>query len=217
MRKLFGAGIALIALVGCGSSGRALEGKAPADVTDIYAIDSQGRTAHADTATGDFHVDLAPGASDVLFVALADGTIAPLVFDANADGARQSRIPDFTGTVQLGQLTLVDLSGQRNGEGTEEAESEENPLDAIDSDDDGEADFADGDDDDDGQEDGDDADSDGNGDDDDDEDLDSDDDGSPDEADSDDDNDGTDDADDDDGEEDDDDGEEGDDDGEDTD
>lgn len=181
--------------VGCaGSQEKTLTGVAPQGASDIYAVDTQGRTAHADAATGDFKVVMEPGAPMVLFVAMADGSIAPLTFDADAAGTRQSRIPDFTGTVDLGQLTIVDLTTQRDGEGTVEADSEENPLDGIDSDDDGESDLDDADDDGDGEGDDDDSDDDGDGEDDDDQDLDSDDDGSPDEADSDDDDDGTEDA-----------------------
>lgn len=181
--------------MGCsGSQEKTLTGVAPQGASDIYAIDTQGRTAHADAATGDFKVVMEPGAPMVLFVAMADGSIAPLTFDADASGTRQSRIPDFTGTVALGQVSIVDLTAQRDGEGTVEAESEENPLDAVDSDDDGESDHADADDDNDGEGDDADADDDGDGEDDDDQDLDADDDGSPDEADSDDDDDGTEDA-----------------------
>jgi hypothetical protein len=188
MRKLLW--LSLFA-VGCaGSQEKTLTGTAPQGAADIYAIDTQGRTAHADATSGAFSVVMEPGAPMVLFVAMDDGSIAPLTFDADAAGTRQSRIPDFTGTIDLGQLSIVDLTTQRDGQGTVEAESEENPLDEIDSDDDGEADREDADDDGDGEEDGDDEDDDGDGEDDDEQDLDSDDDGSPDEADSDDDDDG---------------------------
>ncbi len=181
--------------MGCsGSQEKTLTGVAPQGATDIYAIDTQGRTAHADAATGDFKVTMEPGAPMVLFVAMADGSIAPLTFDSNSAGTRQSRIPDFTGTVALGQVSIVDLTAQRDGQGTVEAESESNPLDSVDSDEDGESDLSDADDDGDGEGDDVDADDDGNGQDDSAEDMDSDDDGSPDEADSDDDDDGTEDA-----------------------
>lgn len=191
MRNTWVLGLMAAVMVGCSgeSADRALRGSAPDGATDIFAIDTAGRAAHADATSGEFTVALEPGAPVVLFVALADGTIAPLTFD-NGLGGRQSRIPDFSGTVDLGQLTVVDLSGQRNGEGTVEAESEENPLDGIDSDDDGESDLEDTDDDDDGSDDDEDADDDGDGEDDDEQDLDADDDGSPDAADDDDDDDG---------------------------
>jgi hypothetical protein len=197
MRTIFGIGL-VTALARCGASAdRALSGTAPEGASDIYAIDSQGRTSHADSATGAFTVALEPGASVILYVALADGTVAPLVFDSNRSGGRQSVIPDFEGRIELGQLTIVDRSTQRDGEGSEEANSEDNPLEDVDSDDDGESDVDDDDDDNDGQGDADDDDADGDGHDDDEADQDCDDDGSPDEADSDDDDDGVEDADDD--------------------
>jgi hypothetical protein len=192
----------LFALAGCGAQGgREIHGVAPEGVSDIYAMDTQGRTAHADATSGEFSVALEPGAPAVLFFQREDGVVAPLVFD-DGHGGTQSVIPDFEGTVELGQVSIVDRTAARDGEGDVTAESEENPLDDVDSDDDGESDSEDEDDDDDGVEDESDDDDDGDGEDDDESDLDEDDDGDPDESDDDDDNDGVDDEEDEDSEDD---------------
>ena len=188
--------IGLSFIAACSSSSstsdRSIQGVAPAGATDIYAIDTQGRSAHADVVTGEFHVDLEAGAPVVLFFATADGQVAPLVF-SNGHGGTQSVIPDFSGAVTLGQITIVDGALAKTDSTAPTAASEQNPLETVDSDGDGTADLSDEDDDGDGTADTEDADVDGDGTDDDDSDLDLDDDGRPDECDEDDDGDGEDD------------------------
>ncbi len=195
---------ALSLLAACGGpanvpadAGRNLRGVAPEGAT-VYAIDTSGRRSDGQMDGSRFDVALAPGSVAHLFVVDADGTHV-LRFASGANGENVSAIPDFTGAIELGQLTVVN-DGRRNPDPVTFAESETNPLEGCDSDGDGQSDFEDSDDDDDGVEDDEDDDDAGTGVADADEDLDSDDDGQPDVCDDDDDDDGVpDDEDDDDG------------------
>lgn len=190
----------LLALAACNanpSAVRALEGTAPASAARVYTVDTAGATAEAALDGAQFTVQLSPGTDVFLFVEQTDGRVGALSFD-DGHGGMTSRIPPFSGTIDLGAVTVTDLSQRARGASTLEVTSEHDPLAETDSDGDGESDLEDADDDGDGTGDADDADADGDGTDDHDEDLDSDDDGACDDADDDDDDDGTDDADDDD-------------------
>jgi hypothetical protein len=175
--------------------GRNLRGSA-AEGDLVFAIDTEGRRTDALMTGADFTLALAAG--PVAHVFVDDGSaVRVLRFASDAQGNTQSAIPDFTGTVDLGQIEIVG-AGRRSADPDTYAEPEHNPLENVDSDDDGVPDLEDEDDDDDGVDDEDDDDRDGSGDDDDDEDLDDDNDGNPNACDDDDDDDGIDDEDDDD-------------------
>lgn len=155
-------------MVGCGSSAdRSLTGELPAEATGVYAMDASGAKTQGTVDGSAFAIALAPGA--VRVVVDVDGVPYELRFPSTAGGAADhTNIPDFTGEVALGVLTLHSAGMRAATGGDDWAESEENPLAQVDSDDDGEDDLADEDDDDDGVDDVDDEDDDGDGEDDDD-------------------------------------------------
>lgn len=166
MRSMWMAMAAL--LVGCGSSAdRVLTGELPAEATGVYAVDASGARADGEVDGSSFRIALSGGA--VRVVVDVDGTPYELRFPSTAGGsADRSTIPDFAGEVELGALTLHTGGVRATTGGDDWAESEENPLAQVDSDEDGEDDFEDEDDDDDGTDDEDDDDDDGDGEDDDD-------------------------------------------------
>jgi hypothetical protein len=195
--------ILVAGMVACGADpeGKSLVGRMPADASGVYALDTQGHRVDGRVQGDSFSLALTPGVPAIVLFE-AGGLPHVLQFERDAAGNVETLIPDFTGEIDLGAVTL-ESALLRDGEAEEWAESENNPLDEVDSDDDGESDLDDEDDDDDGESDDEDGDDDGDGEDDDDQDLDSDDDGSPDCADDDDDDDGVDDEEDeDDGDED---------------
>jgi hypothetical protein len=153
--------LGLASLVACGSSERALEGTAPADAARVTVIDAAGGRFVAEGA-GAFRIGLPADGHVALFVERTDGVVAPLVFE-NGVGS-QSDIPVFAGTIDLGALQIVDPAALARGGGDATAESENNPLDSVDSDDEGASDLEDEDDDNDGDDDDSDEDDDGDGD-----------------------------------------------------
>jgi hypothetical protein len=173
-------------------AGRALLGTAPAGSTEVLVIDTEGAAFRAvPSADGAFRVAIASTRPVSVFVVGAADTRVLRVASTSGEAPSQTALPAWSGEVSTAQLSTA---------GDTDVEAEENPLDQIDSDEDGESDLADDDDDNDGDSDDDDSDDDGFGDDDDAEDLDSDDDGAPNLVDEDDDDDGV--ADDDDADED---------------
>ena len=166
---------------------RALTGTAPAGSNRVLVVDADGAAFSAAVGTdGSFRVAIDSLRPVSVFVVGADTRVLRVAATAGAAPSLTS-LPAWQGEVSTAQMSTCDC----NEDGVdEEVEAAENPLDQIDSDDDGTANSEDDDDDNDGDNDDGDVDSDGDGHDDDDDDLDSDDDGRPDLCDDDDDNDG---------------------------
>jgi len=195
-----------LAFIACGGgepdpTNRVLEGQAPDGTTKVYVIDSNGSfyaepIAESNTSFT-FAISIAVGPAAHVFVE-SDFGVQLVRFESALGQSYQSAIPNFLGIIDLGVLSPISDKLPMSTHQSSDLEPENNPLESIDSDDDGSSDYEDDDDDNDGIDDDDDSDSDGNGTEDDDEDLDSDNDGQPDEVDDDDDNDGINDEDDDD-------------------
>ncbi|MDP2342378.1 MAG: hypothetical protein Q8O67_15590 [Deltaproteobacteria bacterium] len=167
--------------------GRALLGTAPAGSSEVLVVDTDGQAFRASPeADGAFRVAILSRLPVTVFV-VADETRVLRVASTSGGAPSLTTLPAWDGPISTAQLSTA---------GASDVEAEDNPLEQIDSDDDGESDLEDADDDDDGESDDVDGDDDGSGADDDDEDLDSDDDGAPDLCDDDDDDDGIADADD---------------------
>jgi hypothetical protein len=187
-------GLSALALAGaCAApeapSARALAGVAPEGTDSVLVVDASGR---AFSATLDenraFTVDIDSREPVTAFMVGAAGVRVLRVAPSPGAPSTQSTLPAWEGTVSTAQMSTCDC----NADGADEdVEGEDNILEQIDTDEDGESDLDDSDDDADGIEDESDDDSDGSGEDDDAEDLDGDDDGRPDSCD--DDNDGDDD------------------------
>ena len=170
------------------AAGRVLVGTLPEGVSAVFTLDTDGAATFGEIDGSGFSITVSGDQPVAVFVHSGD-LLLPLQFERSAGGALTNMIPDFSGTIDLGAVSLVTAAAFRDAN-EDYAESENNPMDEVDSDGDGESDYDDADDDDDGVDDDDDADDDGDGEDDDDQDLDSDDDGNPDLSDEDDDDDG---------------------------
>lgn len=168
------AGAALL-LPACAAPERVLSGETPEGTQAVLAVDTAGRTFRTEPVNGRFDLVLDTTKAVHVFVIAADNSPKAMKFKrAAASNDYGSRIPSYTGTVDLRTIQSCDC----DADGAEdEVEPESNPLEQIDSDDDGEHDLDDDDDDDDGVSDDDDDDDDGNGESDDDEDMDDDGDG----------------------------------------
>jgi hypothetical protein len=196
MRVLLVLSLPLVVLAtACGGGARAVAGKAESGTSAIVALDTKGNTYKVvPNADNTFELKL-PTPNVVILFAEKGGELQTVRFAEKIGGDPvASALPDYQGTVQMGQLSTCDC----NADGAEdEAAAEESPLEQIDTDGDGENNAADDDDDNDGTDDAEDSDDDGEDGDDADHDCDTDDDGTPDLAADDDDNDGVEDADDD--------------------
>ena len=186
-------GLSALALAGaCAApeapSARALAGIAPEGTDSVLVVDASGRAYSATLdASRAFTVDIDSRDPVTAFMVGANGVRVLRVAPSPGAPSTQSTLPNWEVTVSTAQMSTCDC----NADGVDEdVEGEDNILEQIDTDDDGESDLDDSDDDNDGIDDDSDDDSDGSGEDDSAEDLDSDDDGRPDSCDDDDDNDG---------------------------
>ena len=196
MKRALLAGLGVTALASCaapnqpvGDEGRTLTGTAPAGTNQIVAVDADGLSfAAVPAADGAFSLKIDSTRPISLF--LTGTTIKVLKMSASPGApAAETLIPDWNGTVTTAQMSTCDCD-EDGADDADAAVAEENPLEQIDTDEDGDADFDDADDDDDGEADDEDGDRDGSGEDDDGERHDDDHDGRPNMCDDDDDNDG---------------------------
>lgn len=210
--KLVSLGL-VFAAVGCGGEGdaavasttRGVSGRVQAaagvTVTEVVALASHAGAPTdvyraAVDAQGAFRLELPKGQRYVLQLMAGDAAIGNIRFAASAGGPFTSLLsmagaPGASDEAEDEAEAEDDVElGDVQSAGDSDYDTENEPLDQVDSDDDGDSDYADADDDDDGVDDEADEDDDDDGVDDADEDFDSDDDGATDEVDSDDDNDG---------------------------
>jgi hypothetical protein len=186
--KFLVAALSLSGFVACtsSSSDRTVTGTIPsaltAKVKTVRAVTTDGKAVNASVTGGSFSLSLPVARTVLVFVDGNNKVIANLRFARGAGGPLQTTLPAGAAgdSIALGSISIVGKT----------ASAEQNPLDEIDCDGDGETDLADSDDDNDGTDDSADKDDDGDGKDDCDEDLDSDDDGDTDMVDADDDDDG---------------------------